>query len=123
MIKFFFLSFFTGLLYLICGFLYKYYPPKKYKGWSYGVKFPFAKRNMEVWKEANRFIAVPMMFLGLFFIVYGLYVFFINGYAPAAHEFFILFISLNGALIGLTKRHLNKLFDQNAKRKTERDLR
>lgn len=114
--SFYIAVFFIGLMYVVHGLLYKYYPPKKLRWWSYGVKFRFATRNQEMWQEANRFIAFPMMCTGVFFIAYGVY-FLSAGYIPKPDSFFILIVLSGGLLMGLTKIHLNSLFDKHGQRR------
>lgn len=58
-------AFFSGILFLICGFIFFKFPPKKINSF-YGYRTPRSMKSQERWDFAQDYAAKEMMNLGFF---------------------------------------------------------
>lgn len=101
-----------GILFVIAGFLYKIFPPKK-MSWYYGVQTKAARRNEQTWKEATLFVATPAICIGLLFVAISFLPFIFE--SATFFNFRLAFILIFASLLllnTLTQRHLNSNFDK-----------
>jgi hypothetical protein len=80
---------------------------------NYGVKIKAAMRSDHTFTEATKFMATPLIIIGILFITFLIISFVFNHanafqWSPAMMLFFIS----NLLLFNLTQDHLNKFFDE-----------
>lgn len=61
---------FAGILFLVIGILFKFFPPKK-RNIIYGYKTYNSMKSQEHWDFAQKFSALKMIQCGVFLIVMG----------------------------------------------------
>lgn len=109
-----------GLVFLIVGYIQKWYPPKKINT-IYGYRLPSATKNQQTWDEANRYSAKVMIKTGIFLLIAGLLLTLLIEIIPMPGKIkfaltYLLFLaSAMGSVITMitcTERHLEKTFDK-----------
>lgn len=61
---------FVGIIFVIIGVVMKWRPPRRING-VYGYRTNRSMKNQRLWDEANRYSAMWMIYIGVFFIVIG----------------------------------------------------
>jgi uncharacterized membrane protein len=109
-----------GLIFLIMGLIQKRFPPKRINS-LYGYRMPSAIKNQQTWDEANHFLAVYMIKLGLVMIVMGFVLVACLGLVSMRED---ARMGLNAALLVIssmtiavllitgTEKHMSKVFDK-----------
>ncbi len=108
-----FLTFFTGILFLVQFIIYKFFPPVN-KRWYNDIMVKKEWRdNTEVWREAQRFLIKPCFILGLLFFVAGTFSLFISAPAIFSFEGAIKLIAISILIVvPIRNRYLEKRFDE-----------
>lgn len=108
----------VGVLFIGGGLIYKLYPPKKFSHWWQGVSLRSALRNEDTWKEANRFVAMPLVYAGLAFVVLSFISKFSNFHLVKLSTVCVITIMTAALLCVFTNTHLNKIFDEDGNRRS-----
>jgi hypothetical protein len=106
---------FTGLIMIALGIYYRYRTPR-YGSWFFGFLHPFARKNEEVWKEAHRYAGLPLIVVGVVLLLSSSLPYLLSGYVydkPATG----LIIGGTLVIVLLTKRHIERTFDENGQRR------
>lgn len=110
----------TSIVFIICGAILKFWPPERINS-IYGYRTPFAKKNQEVWSEANNFSGTMMIVSGIIALIFSILITFLykdnlgisSGISVAGSIIIVL------SFIFYTEIHLRKIFDKDGKRKSE----
>jgi uncharacterized membrane protein len=106
-----------GVICLIVGFIFKFFPPKKINS-IFGYKTILSMKNQDTWKEAlkysgNTLIILGFIFVPLQFVLSQLIESMNNGYE---YEKIIILICCVVMVI-INEVHLNKVFNKDGSRK------
>lgn len=110
----------TSIVFIICGVILKFWPPEEINS-IYGYRTHFAKKNKEVWNEANNFSGTMMIVSGIIALIFSILITFLykdnqgisNGISVAGSIIIVL------SFIFYTEIHLRKIFNKDGKRKSE----
>lgn len=61
----------TGLIYLVCGYIFKKYPPKKMNG-TYGYRSGKAMNSQKAWDLTQPYFAKILLWQGVIMVAIGL---------------------------------------------------
>jgi hypothetical protein len=102
---------FAGALY------YKMYPPK-FRSLYHGVRFPFAFKNEDTWREANNYVSGPMIIGSIGFAVAATISIVFPVYKTLTVQTLTSLVMLFVALTYVfTMKHMGRLFDENGNRR------
>jgi len=113
----------VGVILLLLGCIFHYYPPKYINKW-YGYRMPSAQKSQATWDEANRYSAICMLKSGMALLIVGLLITFIlkevNIPARLKEGLTALFLIASGPIpclfiIVSTENHLEKTFHKEQK--------
>jgi len=107
----FFMLILVGLVLLLVGVFFKFYPPKKINPWA-GFRTRLSMSSQSLWDEANRFGALVFIKIGLASIALGV-VFAVLGWAEYFLVVYAVTLFFVIASIFYTQRHLRK-FQKNS---------
>ena len=74
---FFVICLFTGVIFIISGWLFAKYPPRRINNW-YGYRTPASKKNQERWDYAQKYSATLSIRMGWFMVLAAFTSFAIN---------------------------------------------
>lgn len=111
-------NFLIGIIFLSCGIILKYFPPKK-PNWVYGYRTPFSLKNPETFTFANKYSSNLMIILGLVSILTGFLLQFIFKVNENTKGLILIIhsIILSLLLIILTEKKLRQEFDRSGNKK------
>jgi hypothetical protein len=105
----------TGLVILFYGLYLLYYTPSFGSRFG-GSIFPLARKHEEVWVEVHRYIAKPLIIVGsIISLATGIFFFLFDAVNP---KYFLGIVFCGSMIIlGLTRRHIQKTFDSDGRRR------
>ena len=107
----------VGIIFSIVGFIFRIFPPKKIN-WIYGYRTFSSMKNTDTWNVANKYSAELMIAEGITLTILGVAILFIPNPGVTTAILAIGLILLSAIiLIVATERQLNKVFDNQGKRK------
>ena len=100
-----------GFLLLFFGIFFKVFPPKKINS-LYGYRTSSSKKNMETWKEANRYSANFSIIIAVLSILIGAVSYFLFEEENSVTITVITTVVLLILIVPFTESHLKKRFDK-----------
>lgn len=105
----------AGLLILLIGVVFKFFPPKKINH-IYGHRTYLAMKNQDTWEVAQGISATTLVIVGIIYVIIGLMVKYVFTNITEGTQG-IIFILGFLAMILYDEMYLRKIFDKHGKRR------
>lgn len=90
----------VGVCYVIVGYIFKRYPPKKINS-LYGYRTGKALHSQKAWDLAQPYAAKQMLIEGLIFLVFGIAAYFIPATESTLFVLLDVFLPIGSVLLGV----------------------
>lgn len=112
-----------ALILFVAALAFKTFPPSKVN-WIYGYRTPFAMKNQDIWKDANKLCSNFLLIFSIIFIVFTISFSYIFSHKNATQILNIILVVGLGLTILLTELKLRKIYDRDGhkKEKSSNDL-
>lgn len=112
-----FITLLYGVMMTVVGVCYNFFPPKKIS-WSYGVLIKAALRNNDTFREAAKYVSIPMIQIGICWILISFLPFIFHHANVFQWTPGIMLTTMSSLILLIkTQDYLRKIFDENGHRK------
>lgn len=100
-----------GLIFILGGWIFLKYPPKKINNW-YGYRTPSSQKSQERWDFAQEYSSKQMIRIGIVFMIISLFGFFLPGSLIEAFAAVFILLILTIILLYRVESAIKKKFNK-----------